>query len=144
MGVLKDFDCSNIQHETAGRDPSSYNVIRAGMSYSGYCRNPNCKDGFQKMVVCNRGHGHHLINDDILNDVIKCPCCSKKVNLDHISLFRCKAKMIVHSTEDEEQKFEATGDQIVKIGSKVGEAAFENYLMSIIVETPKSEGCVMA
>ena len=144
MGLLKDFDCSNVQHDMAGHDPSSHNVIRTGMSYSGYCRNPTCKEGFQKMVVCNRGVGHHLINDDIMNEVIKCPCCSKKITLDHISLFRCKAKMLVHSSEEEEQTFHATGDEIIKIGSKVGDAVFENYLMSIIVETPKADGCIIA
>lgn len=140
MGLLKDFDCSNVKREQATAGNEAYNVIRPGMSYVGICRNPNCKEAFQKTVVCNKGGGQHLVNDDLVNNVITCPMCKQPILFQHISLFRCKADVIVHSHNEEVTPFEAKGDEIIKIGKKVGGEAFDHYLMSVVVKKIEKDG----
>lgn len=140
--MLKSFDCSVVERTKAVAGTNDHCLIQPGMSYSGVCRQPGCSVRNQ-LVVCNRGGGHHLVNDDIITERLKCPLCRKSFDLQHIMLFACDATVVVHSTPEERTQFSAKGDDVVKIGVPVGTRLSENggYLLSVDCKT--SSGCAV-
>lgn len=118
MGVLKDFNTTTVQREQAVDDTTTrYNIIRPGVSYSGFCTRQGC-EGYRKQVICNRGIGSHLVNDDIMNNVPSCPCCRSEITIECINVFRCKAVVTVHDQVEEKCHLVATGNEIVKLGQR--------------------------
>jgi uncharacterized protein (UPF0212 family) len=141
MGVLKDFDCSKVDKEQAvdGGD-CDYNIIKPGMSYCGFCTKNVCR-AFRKNIVVNRGKGNHLVNDDVMSGVLKCPACATPFELKYVALYQCKATMTVHLQQEETTAFVAEKNEIVKLGSKVGANVFEGGLLTIDVKVDKE--CVV-
>jgi hypothetical protein len=145
MGVLKNFDTSTVRRELATTGDTDYNVVTPGLSYCGYCAHPHCR-ARTHLVVVNRGIGDHLVNDDIMSEVIKCPVCAKAVALEHISLYQCKATVTIHSHAEETSNFEATGSEIVKLGvqKEVVQQQLAEALMSVKCKPlKKKEDCVV-
>ena len=144
MGVLKNFDCSTLQRDQAIMDGATpYNVIHDGLSYGGHCLNKACV-AFHKSVICNRGAGCHLINDDIVMGVVQCPCCRQPFDMENINLFRCTATVTIHSQQEETSEFHASGMEIVKIGKKLNHDAFQSFLMTVNVkQTSNRKECLI-
>ena len=94
MGLLKDFDCNTVKHDKAVEGREKHRIIEPGLSYYGVCKNKAC-EAHDKTVVCNRGFGCHLVNDDIASGVVVCPCCRQPFTMQHVSLFECKATVTV-------------------------------------------------
>lgn len=118
MGVLKDFDTSVVEHDKAVTDVTTrYNIIREGLSYSGCCTTSSC-EGYRKNVICCRGFGNHLVNDDIVCGVPVCPCCKKDFVVETIMLYRCQATITVHGQQEESSAMLARGNDIVKLGQR--------------------------
>ena len=140
MGVLKDFDCSKVAKEQATLGEGDYNIIKPGMSYCGFCTKHDCR-AFRKNVVVNRGKGNHLVNDDIISGLLKCPACATAFELSYVALYQCKATVTVHLQQEEKSEFVAEKSEIVKLGSKVGANVFEGGLLTIDVKT--STDCVV-
>jgi hypothetical protein len=143
MGVLKDFNTSTVSHSKAVSGASSYSMVQPGMSYRGVCRTRGC-EGSSHSVICNRGHGNHLINDDIMNDVPKCPCCRVVFSVDDVLLFMCNAKVTVHTQTEEVTSLIARGDDIVVLGQRTkNEALFSSQRLVTIDATSAggSSGC---
>jgi hypothetical protein len=69
-------------------------------------------------VVANRGHGSHLVNDDVAAGNITCPICATVFPMEHICIYQCDAKMTTHDHQEETHQFFARGREIVKIGSR--------------------------
>lgn len=122
MGVLKNFDASVVKHDKVSKaGATKYNVIVPGLSYGGTCTTQGC-DGFRKQVVCNRKFGSHLVNDDIINEVPKCPCCMSSIAVDVVMLFEAKATLTVVQGRadgtDDAASLIARGDDVVMIGER--------------------------
>lgn len=157
MGVLKNFDTSVVKHDkvvTAGQE--RYNIVAPGMSYGGLCTTSGC-EGHRKRVISNRGCGSFLVNDDIVNDVPKCPCCKCTIVVEVILLFRAKATVKVvngsNSEQDDVTNLLARGDDVVLIGDRKEEAAHgktgsnrsvfnSQRLVTIDVKGLGSDGCI--
>jgi hypothetical protein len=146
MGILKDFDCSRVAREKTVEGTSDYNLVRPGMAYDGVCRKAGCRANGH-MVVCNRGTGNHLVNDDITMNRIVCPICSMPFEMREIILYQCRADVTVHAREEQTSTLVAQGDEIVKIGSRVGAPIFESCLVTINTSalgiTKSGKGCVV-
>lgn len=130
MGILKDFDCSTIQKDQAVDGVHKYNIIEPGLSYCGCCRNKSC-EAFRKLVVCNRGAGTHVVNDDLVSGIVKCPLCQSAVEMDYVALYRCSATVTVLSQNEETMVLRARGSEIVKLGKRVGGPVFESALLTV-------------
>lgn len=143
MGVLKDFDCSKVNRDTTVEGTTAWRIIRPGLAYCGYCRNRTCPAGNQN-VVCNRGPGIHVVNDDLVSGVVKCPSCSSPVEMEYISIFQCTAVVTILSQEEQRTELKATGEEIVKIGRRAGLPMFDNSLMTIEAKASRSRDCVVS
>lgn len=129
MGVLKSFDCSVVDRAQAMTGTDSYNVIKPGMSYGAFCKSAGCR-AQNHLVVVNRGPGSHLINDDIMSGALKCPVCSKEVELAHVMLYQCTATVTVHKQQEERSTFTAKNSEIVKVGVRNDQLSQQGgYLM---------------
>ena len=133
MGVLKDFDCSKVKRDQAVEGDSEFTLIRPGMSYCGFCPNRQCRVG-NTNVVLNRGPGNHLVNDDIVSGVIRCPACHSPFELQYIALFQCSATVTAHLAQEEKSTFKAEGNEIVKLGARAGAPVFQNGLLTVDVK----------
>jgi hypothetical protein len=142
MGVLKDFDCSKVSKDQAIEGKDDFCTIQRGLSYCGHCPNSKCR-AFRKLVVLNRGPGHHLVNDDIVSGIVRCPACQSPFEMKFLGLYQCKAVVTVHLREEQKTTFEAKGSEIVKLGCRnEGSAMFENGLLS--VEAKLDSGCCIS
>lgn len=144
MGLLKQFDTSVRRRDTVVEGNTPYNIIQPGLSYSGVCRNPKCSPAKGKTVICNRGFGNFLVNDDISLNTIICPMCSSPFELESIGLFQCRAECIIHAHQEQRELFVAKGLEIVKIGKKADSKAFAlpDALMTLTVKDPDVPSCV--
>eukprot|EP00755_Sulcionema_specki_P025758 Sspe_Gene.84031::Locus_55162_Transcript_1_1_Confidence_1.000_Length_616::g.84031::m.84031 len=142
MGVLKDFDCSKVQHSKTVEGTTDYNIINPGVSYSGFCGNDKCV-AYKKGVVCNRGYGSHLVNDDIMSGQVKCPKCSMEFPMRHVCLYRCKATVTILDHEEQQESYVVKGDDIVKLGSKKDEKINPHALMSIEATSTSRPDCAV-
>lgn len=141
MGVLKDFNTSKVSHSKAVDGVSKYSVVQPGMAYRGSCRSRGCP-GNGHLVICNRGLGNHLINDDIVSEIPKCPCCKAVFVVEDVLLFQCKATVRVHAQTEEISSLVARGDDIVVIGQRTkDEALFSNQRLVTIEATGSSTDC---
>ncbi|CUG88745.1 Hypothetical protein, putative [Bodo saltans] len=140
MGVLKDFNTSTVSHSKAVSGVSKFSIVQPGMAYRGTCRTRGC-EGHGHSVICNRGHGNHLINDDIVNDIPKCPCCQAVFTVEDVLLFMCNAKVTVHTQTEEVSSLMARGDDIVVLGQRTkNEALFSNQRLVTIDTTGVGRG----
>ena len=140
MGVLKDFDCTKIRRDQAVEvGNEKHNIIRPGLSYLGICRQHGCP-ALGCSVVCNRGHGDHLVNDDIMTEVVKCPLCQKPFVLETIALFQCTGAITAHHQQEESTAVEAKGMEIVKFGAR-NSAKFNVQGVLISVKTKSLSSC---
>eukprot|EP01065_Artemidia_motanka_P014699 TRINITY_DN1853_c4_g1_i1.p1 TRINITY_DN1853_c4_g1~~TRINITY_DN1853_c4_g1_i1.p1 ORF type:complete len:171 (+),score=57.63 TRINITY_DN1853_c4_g1_i1:77-514(+) len=130
MGVLKDFDVNKIERAQVVDAQTDYNVIREGCSYAGHCENAECA-AHKKYVVCNRGFGNHLVNDDVMCGVPVCPRCRKPFNLRNVCLFRCQAKVTIHDHQEQVASYRVTGEEVMKLGAKMDMKINPHALMSI-------------
>ena len=138
MGVLKDFDCTVIRKDQAVEVGSEkYNIINPGLSYLGICRERGC-EALGRSVVCNRGHGSHLVNEDIMMENVKCPCCRKPFVMETIALFCCTATVVAHHQQEETTAVEAKGMEIVKFGAKNSQKL--NLQGVLVTVTTKAHG----
>eukprot|EP01060_Flectonema_neradi_P029326 TRINITY_DN4027_c0_g1_i4.p1 TRINITY_DN4027_c0_g1~~TRINITY_DN4027_c0_g1_i4.p1 ORF type:complete len:143 (+),score=13.49 TRINITY_DN4027_c0_g1_i4:127-555(+) len=130
MGVLKDFDCTTVNHSQTVQSSNPNCVIRPGLSYSGFCKNKECASA-DKSVVMNRGIGSFLVNEDIMGDLIKCPGCGKAFDMTSVNLYRCKAVVTVLDHNEDVEKYHPKGEAIVKIGSKKGTNLSASALLQV-------------
>ena len=142
MGVLKDFDCKTVKKSQVVEGKHKWALINSGLSYCGFCKNNRC-EAFNHNVVCNRGHGDHLVNDDLMTGAVRCPACNTQFQLEYVALFNCKATATLHTQQEEVTEYEAKGDEIVKLGTRAGNApVFEGALLSI--KTVKEKECIIS
>lgn len=139
MGALKDLDLSRVNKEKTVAGSSPYNTIRPGMAYAGICKTPSCI-GSGQLVLNNRGHGSHLVNDDLMMGAVRCPCCNAPFELEFIALFECTAVITHHRAQEEHQTLIAKGDDLIKLGCKANAfTAVENGLLTI--ESKSNDKC---
>lgn len=142
MGVLKDFDCKAVKKDRAVEGNHPWSLIQPGLAYCGLCRTNNCP-AFKHVVVANRGRGDHLVNDDIISGAVRCPSCATPFQLEFIALYQCKAVVTLHAQVEETASYEASGDDLIKLGTRAGQGpVFEGALLSIKVV--KERECVVS
>eukprot|EP01062_Namystynia_karyoxenos_P023058 TRINITY_DN18874_c3_g1_i3.p2 TRINITY_DN18874_c3_g1~~TRINITY_DN18874_c3_g1_i3.p2 ORF type:complete len:147 (+),score=59.71 TRINITY_DN18874_c3_g1_i3:171-611(+) len=130
MGVLKDFDVNKVERSTVVDAQTDYNIIRSGCSYAGFCGNASCPAN-KKYVVCNRGYGSFLVNDDVMSAVPKCPRCKSTFELRNVCLFQCRATVTIHDHQEQTATYKVQGEEVVKLGSKMDLKINPHALMSI-------------
>lgn len=131
MGLLKGVDCTKLQRSTALEAETDYNVIRVGVSYSGFCNTSGCR-AFRKSIVCNRGLGDHIVNDDMAMGIVTCPVCRARVELRAINIFDSNASISVQHDEGETVQFvTAKGDEIISITMQKDQTSTRSPLLVI-------------
>ena len=141
MGVLKDFDCSTINYTKTVESSNPNCVIKSGMSYSGFCKSKDCAS-FNKSIVFNRGLGSFLVNEDIMGDIIKCPGCNSSFDMQSVNLYQCKAVVTVLDHNEEVEKYNPKGEEIVRIGSKKGMKMSASALLQVETTQPGQKCCL--
>ncbi|KAJ9443714.1 hypothetical protein DIPPA_15547 [Diplonema papillatum] len=137
MGVLKDFDCNTVKNEkTVVATDNDFRIVRSGLSYSGVCKNDQCTAKGQG-VVCNRGHGTFVVNDDIMSGLVKCPKCGHDFEMQAVNLYQCDAVVKVLDHTEEVQTYKPRHDDIVKLGSRKTLTIQPQALLCIDVRQPK-------
>ena len=117
MGVLKGFDASSVKREKAVVGNDRHNIVRPGLNYMGVCRNTSCQ-AVGKAVVCHRGAGTFLVNDDVMSQVNVCPLCRKHFELETLVLNQCRATATVLRHNEERAQYEARGsDELLLIAA---------------------------
>eukprot|EP00992_Anisonema_acinus_P011287 TRINITY_DN7290_c0_g1_i1.p1 TRINITY_DN7290_c0_g1~~TRINITY_DN7290_c0_g1_i1.p1 ORF type:complete len:149 (-),score=16.84 TRINITY_DN7290_c0_g1_i1:31-477(-) len=112
----KGLNLDSVSRQGTRRATSDHNIVKAGLNYTGHCENTSCSVRGES-VVFNRGIGCYLVNDDIMNDVPRCPKCSNVFSVRRLSLFRCRAKVVIHDHQSSEDLYEVTGDEVLQLGS---------------------------
>uniref|UniRef100_A0A7S4C774 Uncharacterized protein n=1 Tax=Eutreptiella gymnastica TaxID=73025 RepID=A0A7S4C774_9EUGL len=112
----KGISLDHVHRGEAHEGDTDWTIVRPGLNYVGFCKNQSCPVK-NHSVVCNRGHGSHLVNDDVTNDVPKCPKCSTAFALSEICLYQCRAKVVVHGHDSTTDRYEAKGSETIMLGS---------------------------
>ena len=143
MGVLKDFNTSKVSHTKAVDGKNKFSMIQPGVAYRGTCLTRGC-EAYQKSTVCNRGMGNHLVNDDIVSDVPRCPSCSATFVVQDILLFQCRATITVHDQTEERTQMIARDDDVVLIGQRTTQQDFFSSQRLVTVEAiGHQKGCTV-
>eukprot|EP00760_Papus_ankaliazontas_P038428 PhM_4_TR9130/c0_g2_i2/m.7560 len=130
MGVLKNFDCATMSHTTVTNGAEDFKTILPGLSYLGMCTSEGCRARGQR-VVCNRGMGDHLVNDDIVSGVILCPACRGPVEMQTIALFRTDGRFVLHDHSTSEETLRVHGDEVVMLGQQAAGGGSSSLLLTI-------------
>ena len=139
MGVLKGVDCSKVKRVKTHESTGGPNVVRCGVSYKGRCASKDCS-AVGGDVVCNRGKGCFVVNDDVMSEKVLCPACQRPFELVNICLYQCKAKVTIVGHDDQSEDYEASGDDVVLLGGPVAPKNFQPGAL-VTVETLKPKQC---
>jgi len=70
--------------------PFLYWKLQEGCNYGGTCQNKDCQ-AYKQPIMCHRGFGIiNPIDDEHLDEVIKCPGCQVNFQVNEIYFFRCQ------------------------------------------------------
>lgn len=131
MGVLKDFDCARLERTTVTAARTEHNVIRPGLAYIGTCTSTtNCTARGQQ-VVCNKGHGSHLVNDDIITGTVRCPSCNAPFEMQKVAIYQAKAVFELHGHTSVRDEVTVVGEEVLLIGQRLKQAVNNNLLMTV-------------
>eukprot|EP00754_Rhynchopus_humris_P038653 Rhum_TRINITY_DN21268_c0_g1::Rhum_TRINITY_DN21268_c0_g1_i1::g.173581::m.173581 len=143
MGVLKDVDCKQVSNSKTVMSGNEHAVVHSGVAYSGRCANKECK-AYNGTVVCNRGRGCFVVNEDIMAGLVKCPACSLPFELVHVCLYQCKARVTIVDHDEQSQDYNPSGDNVVLLGGQQQKGLIKpNALLTVQTLGPKNKCAVM-
>jgi len=101
-----------------------YSVSGEGLYYGGFCGNANCSAGKnEEKILCYRGIGQFMPNEDDIDDIIKCPGCHVKFEPAEFIVYQCKCT-IRYATKNDKKAITmvkiARDNQYWRLGQKKG------------------------
>uniref|UniRef100_A0A7S1J3Y5 Uncharacterized protein n=1 Tax=Eutreptiella gymnastica TaxID=73025 RepID=A0A7S1J3Y5_9EUGL len=113
----KGLNLNSVSRTEAIEGDTDYMIVEPGLNYLGFCKGEKCVAS-NKSVVCRRGHGSHMVNEDVTHDKVLCPKCHLPFEVAEIALYRCKAKVTIHDHQSTTDAYECKGKEVVKLGAR--------------------------
>jgi len=100
------FQAPDVTKETEvkfGKSSYKYWNVSPGMNYGGKCMNKDC-NVFKQKVMIHRGFGDQISpsRDEHMDELIKCPSCCQKVELNAFYFYKCNVT-IFYKKKDQTQ-----------------------------------------